>query len=293
PAANFDSKGVAVSPDGLSAYVTSLNWNMLLAFDRNATTGALTLKPGAAGCFADAAMTPCATTADLLFAASPVVVSPDGRDVYTGSAFSSKPNVAAFARAQPPVAATVAPASGTTAGGTTVVITGTHLDGATLVLFGGTGAVIKESTYERLTVVAPLHVAGKVDIRVTTANGTGTFADAFTYVLPGVRSVVVAARPKVSYSRTTITFRTIVTVNAAGVVNQTFSRIVKGRRVVVCTRRKTVARAGRYPVVCVAGLTTRNAAKRGRITLRVLTSFAATRTAAVSTAQNLILPRHR
>jgi hypothetical protein len=61
----------------------------------------------------------------------------------------------------------------------------------------------------------------------------------------------------------------------------------------VCTRKKTVARAGKYPVVCVAGLTTRNAVKRGQISVRVLTSFAATRTVAVNTVQNLILPRRR
>lgn len=292
-AANFDSKGVAISPDGLSAYVTSFNWNMLLAFDRSVDTGALTLKSGAAGCFADVAMAPCTTTANLLFAPTPVVISPDGRNVYTGSAFSSKPNVAVFTRAQPPVATTVTPATGTTAGGTTVVIAGTHLDGATQVLFGDTAAIIRESAYASLTVVTPLHVAGKVDIAITTANGTGTFAKAYTYVLPAVRSVVVAEKPKVSYSKTTITFRTIVTVNAAGTISQTFSRVIKGKRVAVCTRKKTVARAGKYPVVCVAGLNTRDAVKRGQIAVRVLTSFAATRTAAVSTVQNLILPRRR
>ena len=46
-------------------------------------------------------------------------------------------------------------------------------------------------------------------------------------------------------------------------------------------------------MVCVAGLTTRNAVKRGQIAMRILTSFAATRTAAVSTVQNLVLPRRR
>jgi hypothetical protein len=44
---------------------------------------------------------------------------------------------------------------------------------------------------------------------------------------------------------------------------------------------------------CVAGLNTRNAVKRGRISMPVLTSFAATRTVAVSSVQNLILTRRR
>ena len=292
PARNFDSKNVVISPDGLSAYIASFNWNMLLAFDRSTTTGELTLKSGAAGCFADAAMAPCTTTANLLYAVNPVVVSPDGRNVYTGSAFTSNPNVTVFAR-DAPVATTAAPSTGTTAGGTTVVLTGTHLDGATRVMFGDTAAVINQSTYASLTVIAPLHVAGKVDITITTAKGIGTFAKAYTYVLPAIRSVVVAEKPKASYSKTTITFRTIVTVNAAGTISQTFSRVIKGKRVAVCTRKKTVARAGKYPVVCVAGLTTRNAVKRGQISLRILTSFAATRTTAVNSVQNLILPRRR
>jgi len=292
-AANLDSKAVAISPDGLNAYVPSLNWNMLLAFDRSTTTGALTLKSGAAGCLANAAMTPCTTVANALYAPGPVAISPDGRNVYTGGTAFTDPGIAVFTRNQAPNATTVAPATGTTAGGTTVVLTGTHLDGATKVLFGDTGAIIKESTYASLTVIAPLHVAGKVDIIITTTNGTGTFAKAYTYVLPAVKSIVVAEKPKASYSKTTITFRTIVTVNAAGTISQTFSRVIKGKRVAVCTRKKTVARAGKYPVVCVAGLTTRNAVKRGQISVRVLTSFAATRTAAVNSVQNLILPRRR
>ncbi|MEI6688279.1 MAG: beta-propeller fold lactonase family protein [Thermoleophilia bacterium] len=292
-AANLDSKNVTISPDGLNAYVASLNWNMLLAFDRSTTTGALTLKSGAAGCLANAAMTPCTTVANALYAPGPVAISPDGRNVYTGGTAFTDPGIAVFTRNQAPNATAVAPASGTTAGGTTVVLTGTHLDGATKVLFGDTGAIIKESTYASLTVIAPLHVAGKVDIIITTTNGTGTFAKAYTYVLPAVKSIVAAEKPKASYSKTTITFRTIVTVNAAGTISQTFSRVIKGKRVAVCTRKKTVARAGKYPVVCVAGLTTRNAIKRGQISVRVLTSFAATRTVAVNTVQNLILPRRR
>ena len=292
-AANLDSKYVTISPDGLNAYVASLNWNMLLAFDRSTTTGVLTLKSGAAGCFANAAMTPCTTVANALYAPGPVAISPDGRNVYTGGTAFTDPGIAIFTRNQSPNATTVAPATGSTAGGTTVVLTGTHLDGATKVLFGGTAAPIVADSETSLTVTTPLHTAGKVDIVITTPLGTGTVTAGYTYVLPAVKSVVVAEKPKVSYSKTTITFRTIVTVNAGGTINQVFSRLLKGKRVAVCTRKKTVARAGKYPVVCVAGLTTRNAVRRGQISVRVLTSFAATRTVAVNTVQNLILPRRR
>jgi hypothetical protein len=293
PAADFDSKNVAISPDGLNAYIASFTWNMLLAFDRSTTTGALTLKTGSAGCFSDAAMAPCTTTANLLNAVNPVVVSPDGRNVYTGSAFTSNPNVAVFARAQPPTAVAVTPARGTTAGGTSVVITGTNLDGATQVTFGGTAGKITATTPTSLTVTTPLHIAGKVAVKVTTPHGASTLAGAYTYAVPAVKAIIVAAKPTVAYSKTTITFRTIVTINAAGTINQVFSRMVKGKRVAVCTRKKTIARAGKYPIVCVAGLTTRNVVKRGRTSLRVLTSFNASGTAAVSSVQNLVLARKR
>ncbi|MCX6412341.1 MAG: IPT/TIG domain-containing protein, partial [Actinobacteria bacterium] len=293
PARNFDSKNVVISPDGLNAYIASFNWNMLLAFDRSTTTGALTLKSGAAGCFADAAMAPCTTTANLLYAVNPVVVSPDGRDVYTGSAFTSNPNVAVFARAQPPTAVAVTPATGTTAGGTSVVITGTNLDGATQVTFGGTAGTITATTPTSLTVTTPIHIAGKVAVKVTTPYGTSTLANAYTYAVPAIKAIIVAAKPTVAYSKTTITFRTIVTVNAAGTVNQVISRMIKGKRVAVCTRKKTIARAGKYPIVCVAGLATRNVVKRGKTSFRVLTSFNASGTAAANSVQNLVLARKR
>ena len=293
PAADFDSKNVAISPDGLNAYIASFTWNMLLAFDRSTTTGALTLKSGAAGCFSDAAMAPCTTTANLLNAVNPVVMSPDGRNVYTGSAFILNPNVAVFSRAQPPTAVAVTPATGTTAGGTSVVITGTNLDGATQATFGGTAGTITATTPTSLTVTTPLHIAGKVAVKVTTPNGTSTLTNGYTYAVPAVKAVVVAAKPTVAYSKTTITFRTIVTVNAAGTVTQVISRMIKGKRVAVCTRKKTIARAGKYPIVCVAGLATRNVVKRGKTSLRVLTSFNASGTAAVSSVQNLVLARKR
>ena len=292
-AANLDSKYVTISPDGLNAYVASLNWNMLLAFDRSTTTGALTLKSGAAGCFANAAMAPCTTVTNALYAPGPVAIGPDGRNVYTGGTAFTDPGIAIFTRNQAPNATTVAPATGTTAGGTSVVITGTNLDGATQATFGGTAGTITATTPTSLTVTTPLHIAGKVDVKVTTPNGTSTLTNGYTYAVPAVKAVVVAAKPTVAYSKTTITFRTIVTVNAAGTVNQVISRMVKGKRVAVCTRKKTIARAGKYPIICVAGLATRNVVKRGKTSLRVLTSFNASGTAAVSSVQNLVLARKR
>lgn len=290
-AGNFDSKGVAVSPDGLSAYVTSFNWNMLLAFDRSPATGSLTLKVGAAGCFADTAMAPCTTASNLLYAASPVIVSPDGRDVYTGSGFSTNPNVAAFARAVPALLDGAAPARGTTAGGTAVTITGSNLDRATAVAFGGRSATITARSRTSLTATAPAHAAGAVDIRVTTAAGSTTLAAAFRYVRPKPPRIVVGTTTA-AYGRTIVTFRTRVTVAAAGMIRQTITRVVDGRRVTLCSTTSRVSRPGTAAIACVAGSPTRSALRRGDLRVRVVTRFAVAHAPAAERVRN-VLVRHR
>lgn len=81
----------------------------------------------------------------------------------------------------------VSPTSGTTAGGTSVTITGTDFTGASSVKFGSTDAasfsVVNNST---ITAVSPAGAAGTVDIRVTTTGGTSSIAaaDRFSFVDP-------------------------------------------------------------------------------------------------------------
>ncbi len=80
-----------------------------------------------------------------------------------------------------PAVTSIAPTSGTTAGGTSVVITGTDFTGATAVAFGGVAAAsftVNSST--QITAVTPALTAGAKDVSVTTAYGTGTLAGAFT-----------------------------------------------------------------------------------------------------------------
>ncbi len=86
------------------------------------------------------------------------------------------------------------PVSGSTAGGTSVVITGTDLAGATGVVFGsvpGTDVTVDSAT--QITVVSPAGDVGPVDVRVTTPSGTSAVVaeGVFTYVEPepGVPSV--------------------------------------------------------------------------------------------------------
>jgi hypothetical protein len=90
-----------------------------------------------------------------------------------------------------PAVTGVTPNSGSTTGGTTVSITGSGFCGASGVSFGGTAASSFTAQSDTLiSAVAPVHAAGSVDVRVTTAGGTSAIspADQFTYVAVPARS---------------------------------------------------------------------------------------------------------
>jgi hypothetical protein len=77
--------------------------------------------------------------------------------------------------------------SGSTAGGTSVVITGTNFTGLVSVSFGGVPAsTITINSSTQLTVTSPASTPGLVDVVVTTANGSSSLssADQFTFVAP-------------------------------------------------------------------------------------------------------------
>ena len=99
--------------------------------------------------------------------------------------------VAASASAASPTVTKVKPKHGPTAGGTTVTITGSGFTGAAAVNFGSTNAasftVNSETT---ITAVSPAATTGKVDLTVTTPEGTSAVSslDRFNY-LPTVTSV--------------------------------------------------------------------------------------------------------
>ncbi|MEU8785915.1 IPT/TIG domain-containing protein [Streptomyces sp. NPDC048637] len=85
-----------------------------------------------------------------------------------------------------PVLLGVVPATGPTAGGNTVQLVGLGLGGASSVLFGGTSATIVglDPLGLTVTVVAPAHAAGPVQVTVTNAAGTSNPAS-YVYVTPG------------------------------------------------------------------------------------------------------------
>jgi hypothetical protein len=92
-----------------------------------------------------------------------------------------------------PIVSSVSPNSGPLAGGTSVIITGTKLSGATAVAFGSTAATAFTVNSEtQITATSPPGSAGAVDVVVTTAGGSSANggADMFTYVAaPTVRSL--------------------------------------------------------------------------------------------------------
>jgi len=83
-----------------------------------------------------------------------------------------------------PTISSLSPNNGTTAGGTSVTLTGTNLTSTTSVSFGGTaatGIVNVSGTQVRCT--SPAHSAGTVSVTATTANGTSNGVN-FTYNAP-------------------------------------------------------------------------------------------------------------
>jgi hypothetical protein len=83
-----------------------------------------------------------------------------------------------------PAITSLRPTSGSVAGGSTIEIVGTNLGGITSVKFGGVPAPIYVTGSTQLTVAAPAHAAGAVDVVIATAGGAdgASVTNGFTYV---------------------------------------------------------------------------------------------------------------
>ena len=108
-----------------------------------------------------------------------------------------------------PVITSISPTAGPLAGATTVTITGTSLSGITAVTFGGVAATsFANVSATSATAVSPTHVAGAVDIVVTTVGGpsaTGA-GDLFTYTAgPTITSILPTAGPTTGATTVTLT----------------------------------------------------------------------------------------
>jgi hypothetical protein len=86
-----------------------------------------------------------------------------------------------------PVVTLVSPSAGTTAGGTTMTVSGSGFTGVKSVLFGSAaGSSVKMTSSSQLTVTSPAHAAAQVEIQVVTPGGTSApvAADRYGYVSP-------------------------------------------------------------------------------------------------------------
>src|SRR5436853_6851726 len=90
------------------------------------------------------------------------------------------------ATAPPPSVASISPSSGSTAGGSSVTISGSNLFSGATVSIGGanaTGVTVVSST--SITAATPAHAAGTAGVTVTNTDGqSSTLANAFTYSAP-------------------------------------------------------------------------------------------------------------
>ena len=88
--------------------------------------------------------------------------------------------------AQPPGVTAINPTSGSTAGGTSVTITGANFVSGATVKFGGVAATnVNVSSSTTITATTPAHAAGAVDVVVTNPDAQlGTLTGGFTYVVP-------------------------------------------------------------------------------------------------------------
>lgn len=82
-----------------------------------------------------------------------------------------------------PTLTAINPSSGTTSGVTGVTLTGTNLSNTTSVTFGGIAAtfinVVNSTT---VTAITPTHAAGAVNVVITTAEGSATLTNGYTYL---------------------------------------------------------------------------------------------------------------
>ena len=117
----------------------------------------------------------------------------------TGYTPNFGPSTAPFGPA--PTVTGVGPASGSTAGGTTVTVTGTNFSACSsgiAVNFGGTpGTNVTVTSPTTLTVTSPAGAVGPVDVTVVMPGGTSatSAADTFTYVAPAPAPTLTGVSP--------------------------------------------------------------------------------------------------
>ncbi|MEI9982788.1 MAG: IPT/TIG domain-containing protein [Aliidongia sp.] len=110
-----------------------------------------------------------------------------------------------------PVVSSLSPSNGPAAGGTSVVITGSDLRGATAVKFGATAAAsFTVNSATQITAVSPPEASGTVDITVATIGGTSATGAGDRYTFIGKTSIAVTSSANPSSSGEAVTFTAVV-----------------------------------------------------------------------------------
>ena len=120
-----------------------------------------------------------ATTGARAAGAADVTVTVDGRSSTLASAFT-------YVALPPPTISGISPSSGSTAGGTTVTLTGTNFASGATVTIGGvaaTGVTVISPT--SLRAVTGARAAGAADVVVAVGTQSATLARGYTYLVPG------------------------------------------------------------------------------------------------------------
>jgi hypothetical protein len=118
-----------------------------------------------------------ATTAARSAGAADVTVTVDGRSSTLAAAFN-------YVALPPPTLVSISPTSGSTAGGTTVTVTGTNFaSGASLTIGGVAATGVTVSGPTSLRAVTGARAAGAADVVVTVGTQSATLSRGFTYVV--------------------------------------------------------------------------------------------------------------
>jgi hypothetical protein len=107
----------------------------------------------------------------------------------------------------PPTVKKLNPKKGPAAGGTSVTITGTNFAGVKAVKFGGKEAIgFTVNSLTSITATSPAGTTGKVDVTVTTTNGTSAAnsKDQFTYASPTITGVSPNHGPRAGGTEVTV-----------------------------------------------------------------------------------------
>ena len=196
-------------------------------------------------------------------ATSITAVSPPGTgavDVTVSTPVGTTPTSPSdrFTYQPPPAVAKVKPNKGPAAGGTSVVVTGTSLSGASAVSFGATlAASFTVNSPTSITAVSPAGTSGSVDIAVSTPNGASATSshDVFKYESPAISGLSANAGPVQGATSVTVTGSGFAP--GAGTTVFTFGKAAAGSVVcestTTCTLVTPPGKAGTLEVIASVG----------------------------------------